>query len=104
MDEARLRGLQFLQGALGGVARGADLDLCTLSLGDRGVIDYKAAAGHRIPAHLDDAPVGPRVLGAQFLADRLKAATQLRLDVGIAKFAAPGEKADVVGVGRPLSE
>jgi len=44
------------------------------------------------------------MLGAQFPADRLKAAAQLRLDVGIAEFAAPGEKTDVVGIARPLCE
>src|SRR5690242_16355079 len=104
MDETRLRRLQFLQRLFGGVARRTDLGLGALSLGDIAVNDHEAAIGHRIAAYLDDASIGPGVLEAQFLADRIEAATQLRLNVGIAELAASGEEADVVGIARLLRQ
>jgi hypothetical protein len=44
------------------------------------------------------------VLEAQLLAEPFETATQLRLDVGAAELAAPGEEADIVGIAQPLCE
>ena len=98
MQEAGLCRLQLAQCPLGGVARRPDLFFGALPLGDIGVDHDKAAARHRVAPHLDDTTVGSRVLEAQFPAELLEAAAQLRFDVVAAVFAAPGEKPYVVGI------
>jgi hypothetical protein len=60
-------------------------------LGDVAVDHHKPAARHRVAPHFDDAPVGPGVLEARFLAESFETAVQLRLDLGAAILATPGE-------------
>src|SRR6516164_7200986 len=86
--------------SFGGVASRSDLGLGSLALRDVAVDQHKAAARHRVAAHLDDTPVGPRVLEAQFLVDRLQAPRDLHLDVDATELAALGEGAQVIGVSR----
>ena len=62
VEQAGLRRLQFLQRALGGVARRADLGLGALALGDVAVDQHDPAARHRVAAHLDDPAVRARPL------------------------------------------
>src|SRR6202022_4107260 len=88
VQQAGLRRLQFLQCALGGVARRADFLLSTPAFGDVAVNYHEAAARHGVAAHLDDPAVGPRVLEAQFLVDRFEAPAEFRRDAVRAEFAA----------------
>ncbi len=104
VQEARLRRLQLLQCALGGVARRADLLLRALAFGDVAVDRHETAARYGIAAYLDNAPVGPRALEAQLLISLSKAAAEFRRDALGAEFAALGEEVDVVGIARPLRQ
>src|SRR5712671_3388123 len=104
MQEARLRRLQFLQCALGGVARRADLLLGALALGDVAVDRHETAARHRIAAYLDNAPIGPHPFETQLLVGSLEPSAELRRDALGAEFAALGEEADVVGIARTLGQ
>src|SRR4029077_6342888 len=97
-----LRRLQFLQCALGGVARRVDLQFRALALGDVAVNRHETAARYRVAAYLDNAPVGPRALEAQLLVGRFEPSADFRRDALGAEFAALGQEADVVGVARPL--
>ena len=103
LDQIGLRRLEVTVRGFGGVARGADLGLAALALGDVAVDQHEATFGHRIVAHFDHLPVGARALEAVVAMRALAVAAQLRLGVGaLAELAASREIADVVGIARPL--
>ena len=103
LDQAGLRRLQLAQRRLGGVARRADRFLGALALGDVGVDQHEAAAGHRVAAHLDDPAVGPRALEAHLPSGIFDGAAQLRFEIGRV-LAAVGEIAEILGIARPPRE
>ena len=104
VQQARLRRLQFLQRALGGVARRADLGLGALALGDVAVDQHNPAARHRVAAHLDDPAIRARPLGRPLRPDPFRQPAHLRFDIDRAVFAMRGEVADKIGDARPLGE
>ena len=103
MDQARLRDLQLAQCRLGGVSRRADGFLGALALGDVGIDQHKAAARHRVAAHLDDPAVGPRALEAHLPSGVFDGAAQLRFEIGRV-LAAVSEIAEILGIARPLRQ
>jgi hypothetical protein len=105
VDQAGLRGLQFAQGRLGGVARGVDLGLGPLALGDVAVDQHEPAAGYGIIADLDDPAVRPGTFDRALCADHAGHPTHLRIDIGGPELAALGEIAGIIGIARtPLHE
>ena len=93
-----------LQRRLGGVACGADLRLGTPALGDVAVDQDEAAAGNCVAAYFDHCPIGPRALKPQLAIRVFEAAGELGFDVLRAKFAAFGQQAEVVGIGRAFGK
>src|SRR5215831_17210422 len=71
-----------------------------LPVGDVGVDQHEAAAGNRIPTHLDDAAIGPRALDAQLLPGVFVGAAQLSFEIG--RVIAPISKiAEELGIAWP---
>src|SRR5579863_10080647 len=96
MNEARLRRLQFAERPLGGVAGGAHFLLGAPAFGDVAVDQHEAAARQRVVPYLDDMPVRPGTLKGSGAARPRHIAVDLRVNVDIAKLAAPGEMADII--------
>src|SRR6516225_3657287 len=94
--------LQFLQRSLGGVARGADLGLGALPLGDVAVDQHNPATRHRVAAHLDDPAIRARPLVRPLRPDTLRQPTHFGLDVDRAVFAMRGEEANKIANTGPL--
>src|SRR6516164_5401132 len=81
MQQAGLRGLQFSQSVLGGVARRADLGLGALSLGDVAVDQHNPTTRHRVVPYLDDPPIRPGALERALSADQPRQSAHFRLDI-----------------------
>ena len=77
--------------------------LGALALGDVGIDQHEAAARYRVPAHLDDAAVGPRALEAHLPPGVFDGAAQLRFEIGRV-LAAVSEIAEILGIARPPRE
>ena len=93
-----------MQCHLSGVARGTDLSLGALPVGDVGVDDDDPAARHRVSPHLDDAAVGPRALGRILCAGRFDQPAHFGFDLDLAVLAMRRKVAKVVGKARPLGQ
>jgi len=103
MDQTCLRRLQLAQCLLGRVPRKANGFLSALALRDVGVDQHKAATGHGISAHFDDATVGAGALEAHFAAGVFDGAAQLRFEISRI-LAALGKIAEIIGEAWPLGE
>src|SRR5215831_14678094 len=104
MDQARLSHLQFAQCRLSGVARRANGFFGLLPLGDVGINQHEATAGHGIATYLNDAAVGPRALVAHLQPCVVDRAAELLFEIGRDELAPVSEVAEILGTGRPSSE
>jgi hypothetical protein len=102
MNEARLRRAQFGERRLGGVARGADLGLGALPLGNVAEHQDKAATRDRIATDLDDLPVRPGALEPRLAPAVLDPLAEFGLHITV--LAALGEIAEIFGKGRALRQ
>src|SRR5215831_13370653 len=104
MDQARLSHLQFAQCRLSGVARRANGFFGLLPLGDVGINQHEATAGHGIATYLNDAAVGPRALVAHLQPGVVDRAAKLRFELGRDELASISEISEILGASRPSSE
>src|SRR5215469_14230787 len=104
MDQARLSHLQFAQRRLSDIARRANGFFGLLPLGDVGINQHEATAGHGIATYLNDAAVGPRALVAHLQPGVVDRAAELRFEIGRDELPPISEIAEILGTSRPSSE
>src|SRR6185437_15767791 len=104
LDQVRLSGPKFVKRAFCSIAGLANFCLGLLALGDVAIDQHEPATRHRVMPHFEYATVRSYPLDRPSTAGALSETAQFCFWIDCSELPARGEKANVVGVGRSVTE